>query len=392
MGAMSSPAPAARASVLVLCFSPLDRDARVLRQIDTLAAADFDVTTCGYGPAPRQGIEHVRLPDGLTAWRLNRPLVIARQFRRAYWSQESVVAAWEALRGQEFDVVLADDVETVPLALALRPRAGVHADLHEYSPRLKEQLRPWRLFVAPYIRWICRSAVHAASSVTTVAEGLAREYEKDFGFSTGVLTNAAPFQDREPTPVQGPIRMVHSGAAMPARQLEVMIDAVAELEQESPGRVVFDLYLTPNHPDYVTQLRHRAASTHGAVRVLDPVAHTELPATLADYDVGLFACPDTTFSLAHALPNKFFDYVQARLAIAISPSPEMAQLLERHDLGVVSTQMSAASFADALRELTPSEIYRYKSNAHRAAHALSAEEEMPKLVRIIRQILDQGAR
>ncbi|MFC0675032.1 glycosyltransferase family 1 protein [Brachybacterium hainanense] len=387
---MDSPSPSSRARVLILCFSPLERDARVLRQIDTLSA-DFAVTTCGYGPPPRAGIEHVRLPDGLTAWKLDRPLVIARRFRRAYWKQESVVAAWKALQGREFDVILADDVETVPLALALRPKAGVHADLHEYSPRLKEDLLPWRLFVAPYIRWICRTAVAAATSVTTVSEGLAREYEREFGFRTDVLTNAAPYQDRRPAPVQSPVRMVHSGAAMPKRQLEVMIEAAMAVERDAPGSVVFDLYLTPNHPAYVQELRELAAGSAGAVRVLDPVPHADLPAALAAYDVGLFACPDTTFSLEHALPNKFFDYVQARLAIAISPSPEMVALLERHDLGVRSAQMSASSFADALRSLTPERIAHFKQSADRAARALSSEEEMPKLTAIVRRILEGAA-
>lgn len=388
---MSAPAPGPRSRVLVLCFSPLERDARVLRQIDTLRT-EYEVTTCGYGPAPREGVEHLRLPDGLTAWRLNRPLVIARRFRRAYWSQESVVAAWTALQGRIFDVIVADDVETVPLALALRPRAGVHADLHEYSPRLKEQLPQWRFFVAPYIRWICRNAVAYATSVTTVAEGLAREYETEFGFRTTVLTNAAPFQDRAPTTVQAPVRMVHSGAAMPARKLEVMIEAVLELEAERPGAVRFDLYLTPNHPEYVERLRALAQTAPEAVRVMDPVPHTELPETLARYDVGLFACPDTTFSLAHALPNKFFDYVQARLAIAISPSPEMKRLLDRHGLGVASERMDAASFAEALRRLTPAEISNFKDHSHAAAWALSAEEEMPKLVRIVEDILEGAVR
>ena len=37
--------------LLILSFSPIASDARVLKQVD-LFAEDYEVTTCGYGPAP----------------------------------------------------------------------------------------------------------------------------------------------------------------------------------------------------------------------------------------------------------------------------------------------------------------------------------------------------
>ncbi|MGQ4574834.1 glycosyltransferase family 1 protein [Dermabacteraceae bacterium P7006] len=281
---------------------------------------------------------------------------------------------------------MADDVETVPLALSLNPTGGVLADLHEYSPRLKENLPRWRFFVGPYMRWLCRSAVTRAKRVSTVCEGLANEYHREFGFLPSVVTNAAPFRDASPTPVSNPIRLVHSGAAMPDRELEVMVDAVAKLNTRTPGRFLFDLYLTPNNPNYVAKLRERVADSP-FIQILDPVSASELREKLATYDVGLFACPDTTFSLRHALPNKFFDYVQARLGIVISPSPEMSRLLNRHKLGVVSTTFEAESFANALDTLTPEKVAEYKLASHSAAQELSGENQVPVFLSLVEQIL-----
>ena len=51
-----------RPRLLVLSFSPLRSDARVLRQI-ALFAPRYAVTTLGYGPAPEGVVEHLRLPD-----------------------------------------------------------------------------------------------------------------------------------------------------------------------------------------------------------------------------------------------------------------------------------------------------------------------------------------
>ena len=237
-----------RPSLLILSFSPIASDARVLKQV-RLFAADFDVTTCGYGPAPDGVVEHLEIPAAAEHWRKDPKWLLSRQFRRVYWGNAAVRAAQGQLGGREFDVVLANDVDTVPLALSLRPRRGVHADLHEYSPRQNTELRRWRWFVAPYMRWLCRRFVTRADSVTTVGRGLAEEYAREFGIRAGIVTNAAPYAELEPGQVArgGPLRLVHAGVALRGRTLEVMLDAVAATTAD----VSLDLYLMPNVPPYL---------------------------------------------------------------------------------------------------------------------------------------------
>ena len=45
------------------------------------------------------------------------------------------------------------------------------------------------------------------------------------------------------------------------------------------------------------------------------------------YDVGVFLLPASFPNQVHVLPNKLFDYIQARLAVAIGPSHEMAEVV-----------------------------------------------------------------
>ena len=52
-----------RPTILVISFSPIHRDARVLREISALAELG-DVTSAGYGVAPPHVVDHVRVPDG----------------------------------------------------------------------------------------------------------------------------------------------------------------------------------------------------------------------------------------------------------------------------------------------------------------------------------------
>ncbi len=356
-----------RPSLLILSFSPIADDARVLKQV-RLFADRYDVTTCGYGPAPEGVVRHYEVPADLLAWRKDPRWLLARQYSRVYWGNAAVAHARSVLPVGEFDAVLADDVDTVPLALSLQPRRGVHADLHEYAPGQNSELPRWRWFVAPYIRWICRRFVSRAASVTTVGQGIAERYSREFGFPVGVVTNAAPYADLAPAPVGSPIRLVHSGNAQRNRHLEVMIDGV----EQSTTPVTLDLLLMPNDEAYRDELRARCAGST-RVRVLDPVPYRDLVRTLNGYDVGVFVLPPVNVNYEWTLPNKFFDYVQARLGVIVGPSPEMAREVEARGFGAVTADFTAAGFAAVLDRCDENAVTAWRSASDASARELSAE-------------------
>lgn len=371
-----------RSRLLILSFSPIEGDARVLKQIEGLSN-DYDVTTCGYGPSPSGVSEHIRIPDDMPVWRYSRALLIARLYRIAYLRNHAVAFAHDALKGQEFDIVLANDVDAVGLACALKPVRGVHADLHEYSSRQQNSWK-FRFFVRPFVEWMCRRYVARASSWTTVSEGLAREYEREFGFSPQVVTNATPFHDLEPTSCKETIRFVHSGAGLRNRNLLLMAQAVEEASNE----VSLDFYLTPNNPDYIAELR-RFAEGSARIRVHDPVPYRDLIATLNQYDVGLFVLPPVNFNYAWALPNKIFDFIQARLGVVVGPSPEMASYVRDHDLGVVADDFTVDATRRAIESLSPQVVAEFKRNADASASPLSSETQVMIWKRCIDHLAQQ---
>lgn len=371
-----------RASVLVISYSPLRRDARVLRQI-RLLAGDHDVTTVGYGEAPDGVVEHIRIPDEIVYWHKDRRLLLARAYQRTYDTMP--VQRWlrERLPVGEHDIVIADDADTVPLALGLRPRRGVHADLHEFAPRQNEESLPWRLVVAPYYRWLVRTWVTRASSVTTVSPGLVDGYREEFGIDAGLVMNAPPLADLVPTAVGQPIRLVHAGNGVPER-LETMLEAMALITSGA----TLDLYLIDQGTGYVPGLRERYAGSD-RVRIHDPVATDAIVATLNAYDVGVYVLPPISFNFRHALPNKFFDFVQARLGLVIGPSPDMAALVREHGLGVVAPDFTPAAFAAAVDALTPERVAEMKAASAAAAPVLCAERQVGGWSDAIHRLLDR---
>ena len=355
-----------RPQLLVLSFSTIASDARVLKQV-ALFSDRYDLYTCGHGPAPAGVAGHYEIPADHQAWQYDRALLVLRRYSRAYWSNRAISAASEMLPVERFDVVVANDIDSVGLALSLRPKRGVHADLHEFAPRQKLDNLKWRLFVAQFMRWMCRDFLPVAASVTTVAQGIAREYEKEYGITAGVVTNAAPYLELPVGEVGEPVRLVHSGACLRSRGIDIMIDAV----QMATRPVTLDLYLTPNDPAYLEELRARAESVPG-VTLRDPVPYAELGQTLNLFDIGVHILPPTNFNNKWALPNKLFDYVQARLGVIVGPSPEMARVVTETGIGEVLASFRAESLREAIDALTPDRTREWKEASGRSAEELSS--------------------
>ena len=357
--------------LLILSFSPIASDARVLKQVRAFAG-EYEVTTCGYGEAPDPRVTHLSIPD--TAVKVHsKPLLALRRHQRQYWGFAPVRAAQRLLGGHEFDLVLANDIDTLPLALSLGATHGVHADIHEYFPRLHEESAVWRWTIGVFNTWLCRTYLPRAGSMSTVSRGLAAEYRRQFGVEPLLVMNAAPFQDREPSPTADPLRVLHSGAALRGRRIHTMIEAMEGLD----AHATLDLYLTANDPVYLDELRERAERLPN-VTLNDPVPHARLADTIARFDIGVHILPPIGFNNANALPNKLFDYIQARLATVVGPTPEMAEFVRRLGCGVVVPSFDADDLRKALAGLTPDAVDAMKANAHAHAREVAADTEVDK--------------
>ena len=53
------------------------------------------------------------------------------------------------------------------------------------------------------------------------------------------------------------------------------------------------------------------------INLVDAVPMENIVTTLNNYDIGLYILEPTKFNTKNAIPNKLYDFVQAKLAIAI---------------------------------------------------------------------------
>lgn len=370
-------------TLLVISASRLESDPRVMRQLHALVGR-YRITACGYSPPDIEGVEFLPMTGSQLSFGakvIAGGRLLAGCFDQYYWSRPEMRALLASIRERQFDAILANDAAVLPLAvkMAREQHARLVFDAHEYAPRELEDNIKWRVFFQRYNDWICRTFLREVDAMMTVCDGIADTYAKEYGVAPVVVSNAPAYEDLMPQPVDPQhIRIIHHGGASPSRRIELMIDLVGHLEP----RFYLDLMLMPNNQAYLAKLRRQAAG-NARIRFVDPVPMPGISRFINRYDIGLFLLPFTNFNYKLALPNKFFEFVQGRLAVAIGPSPEMRRLTERHGFGVVSGDFEPRTLASLLNQLGTDDIMALKWRAHAAASVLSAERNRDQLVALV---------
>ncbi len=145
--------------------------------------------------------------------------------------------------------------------------------------------------------------------------------------------------------------------------------------------------LTEASKSYLDKLK-KLAVKNSNIRFLDPVPMRELSTFLNQFDIGIFLLEPTNFNYRYALPNKLFEFIQARLAIAIGPSPEMSRVVKEHDLGIVAEDFEPETLAKKIMNLDYEKINYYKNQSHKVAYSLSAENNKQILLNLVQETLN----
>lgn len=270
----------------------------------------------------------------------------------------------------EYDIIVVQDLYLLPLAFSIKKSAKILFDAREYYPSQNEENLFFRLFERPERIRLCRDYLHQCDQILTVSYGLKKKYESEFDVYVEVFQSIPNFADLQPSAVDANnIKLVHHGAANRNRQIEKMIEIVKRLD----NRYTLDLYLK-GETGYIKELE-KLIKDEPRIKIKDPVAFEKIIETINKYDVGLFYVEPTTFNLKHCLPNKLFEFIQARLMVAIGPSPDMSKVVYGYYCGVVSKEFTIDSMTEALTMLSIDEVQKYKQNSHKAASILCFEKE-----------------
>lgn len=346
----------------------------------------YKVTVVGLGQKPDSDIEFIdihRPPASLPTkilWGFKLLLGLSESY---YWSRPEIQLALTRLRARTFDLVVANDIAALPLALRVARGRSVLMDAHEYSPREFDDKLWWRLLFGRYHHDLCKKYLPRAAAMVTVCQGIADEYARHYAVAPEVVLNAPLDQKLRPSTMEpGRIRLIHHGGPIRSRHLETMIEVMKHLDT----RFRLDFMLVEGNLEYMNELRALAAPD-SRIRFIPAVPMPDICKTLNQYDVGIYLLPPVNFNHKYALPNKLFEFIQARLAIAIGPSPEMARLVNTYGLGVVAQSFDPTDLAMELSKMRESDLIRFKHSADIAAASINYETGGQTLLGLIERSL-----
>jgi hypothetical protein len=419
--------------ILILCYSDLQRDPRIRRHVEALQQ-DYELLTCGYAPITDKNIDfiqsshradepveltfHLQYPTILRKiislliklfslkkilqknlkeierkkekFILDKELDTTNAYDLRYWTELDYgnrLRTLLELCKQDFDLILTNDLQTLPLALKLAKDKNVKVvyDAHEYTPLEGEGIPEWVAKYQDYYTYLCKKYLPQTETMFTVCEGIAEEYHKNFGVKPLVLTNATAFYDLKPQLIAAnKVRIIHHGIAGAARRLDLLIEMMDYLDE----RFTLDLMLMNNHPDYIEELK-QMAKNNKRINFIEPVETKNIPLFTNQYDIGVIMIPPTNLNYKYGLGNKYFEFIQARLMIAIGPLPEMQKITEKYDLGVVSEDFYAKTLASKLNTLTNEQIMHHKQQADKYAYELSAENNKTMILNVVKNIFSK---
>jgi len=165
--------------------------------------------------------------------------------------------------------------------------------------------------------------------------------------------------------------MVHHGVILPSRQIEKMIEIVNILGENFTLDIIG--VISDDNKEYVKEIKKQIDKASN-IRFLEPKSYSEIIPFINNYDLGFYFMVGNSFNNRNALPNKLFEFIQARLAIAITPIPEMKVIVEKYNIGVVSKESTVDSMVDSLKSLTPNGVQQYKENTISTAKIECADE------------------
>lgn len=389
--------------VLVLCKSDPQSDPRPNRMIHYLKD-HYDVTVLGLNKIRMEGVESFAMRDvsiqpslqsgirnalsrsGLLFYHLR-----LRRMARALWARLRVPITIDCagdlttkFRERDFDLIVSHDIFMLPFAFSVRNRARVLLDAREYYPLHYEDRPRWRVFGQPVEEYLCAQYLLRCDKVMTVSQGIAEEYARVYKVTPEVIPSLPESYSLSPRPCQKDrIRIIHHGIVSMSRRPDLMITVMDYVG----SRFSLDLMLMPERSAYWNRLCRMVAKRKN-VRIIPPVPMKEIVPFTNQYDIGLLLCGPTTLNIRYGLGNKFFEFIQARLALAIGPLIEMKRIVEKYDCGIVSHDFQPRSMAEALNKLTVEKIMYYKEQSDKASLELNAEANSGRIRKIVESLVE----
>lgn len=290
------------------------------------------------------------------------------------------------LTRQRPDLLISNDLDTLPAnyIVAKIRRIRLLYDSHEYFTEVPELVN--RKWVKGSWTRIERAILPDINHAITVSTSIAETYREKYGTGFRVVRNL-PVSRKPPreTGVREQYRgkgiIIYQGSLNVGRGLELLIDAMIYLEDM--------VLLMAGDGDITLRLKDRVKEKNldERIRFLGRVQPDALYPVTCSADIGVSLEEDLGLNYRYALPNKLFDYIQARIPVLCSDLPEMRKLVKKYGVGEILTERDPEALSAVIRKMLKERKQgKWQDSLDTAACELCWEKEQVVLNDILEEL------
>ena len=246
-------------------------------------------------------------------------------------------------------------------------------------PKTKRVWKTLEKFLVPKIKYFY-----------TVSDGYANWFRTEYGANPAVIRNVpnrTKLNDKQdfiffrlPENPNNEKIVLYQGVINPSRGIDKMI----EVFQYTTNCQFWIAGEGPKKEEYEQLVKNLNLSNR--IHFLGNIPPKTLKTITPLADVGMSMEEDLGLSYRYALPNKLFDFIQARVPILATNLPEIKKTVEDYKVGKVIENHDPKHLANKLQEMLNEGKKSYQENLSKAANELCWENEEHKLKEIFDQI------
>lgn len=283
------------------------------------------------------------------------------------------------------DIIVSNDLDTLLacwLAAKFRKKILVF-DSHELFTEVPELVdRPFvKKFWHVKERWLLPSIKIGYTVSKPIQKYYKEKYDKDFQLirNVGQFRPELTFKEIEEEYV-----IIYQGAVNKGRGLELMLKALKHLDNARLWVI--------GKGDELSNIKALCKELNVEEKVIffGRINLEKLPKYTRKAHIGFSLEEDLGLNYRYALPNKIFDYIQARIPVIVSDLPEMKAVIDEYGIGKVLTERQPEKLAELINEIaTNVELQQeVKQNLELAARDLCWQREEEKVIKLYRKAFE----
>lgn len=171
--------------------------------------------------------------------------------------------------------------------------------------------------------------------------------------------------------------ILYQGAINIGRGLELMIDSMRFLDNH--------ILVIIGYGDIYKELQQKVGleKLNKKIVFIGKMAPEKLQLLTPLADVGISLEEDLGLNYRFALPNKIFDYIQAKVPILVSDLPEMKQVIIDHKVGEIVSKREPELIAKQIKSILEKD---FSANLNKAKEVLIWEKQEANLLSIFKNV------